>query len=92
MKRALSGFGLLALLIAMSGGAAADQPDTNKVLRYAFEVAETSMDPHKVSDVYSTILNNGVFDAPRQLIGKRQGLEDSVEAATSKTALAAIVW
>ena len=27
-----------------------------------------------------------------QLIGKRQGLEDSVEAATSKTALAAIVW
>ena len=27
-----------------------------------------------------------------QLIGKRQGLEDSVEAATSKTALAAIAW
>lgn len=27
-----------------------------------------------------------------QLIGKRQGLEDSVDAATSKTALAAINW
>ena len=27
-----------------------------------------------------------------QLIGKRQGLEDSIEAATSKTALAAIAW
>lgn len=27
-----------------------------------------------------------------QLIGKRQGLEDSIEAATSKTALAAIIW
>ena len=27
-----------------------------------------------------------------QLIGKRQGLEDSVDAATSKTALAAIAW
>lgn len=26
------------------------------------------------------------------LIGKRQGLEDSIDAATSKTALAAIVW
>ena len=27
-----------------------------------------------------------------QLIGKRQGLEDAIDAATSKTALAAIVW
>lgn len=27
-----------------------------------------------------------------QLIGKRQGLEDSIDAATSKTALAAITW
>ena len=27
-----------------------------------------------------------------QLIGKRQGLEDSIEAATSKTALASIIW
>lgn len=27
-----------------------------------------------------------------QLIGKRQGLEDAVDAATSKTALAAITW
>ncbi|MCY7388400.1 MAG: ABC transporter substrate-binding protein, partial [Burkholderiales bacterium] len=35
-----------------------------KVLRYAFEVAETSFDPHKVSDVYSGIVNKGMFDAP----------------------------
>lgn len=27
-----------------------------------------------------------------QLIGKRQGLEDAIDAATSKTALAAITW
>lgn len=27
-----------------------------------------------------------------QLIGKRQGLEDAIDSATSKTALAAIVW
>ena len=45
-------------------GVANAQPDPNKVLRYAFEVAETSLDPHKVSDVYSLILNNAVFDAP----------------------------
>ena len=44
--------------------AAFAQPDPNKVLRYAFEISESSMDPHKVSDVYSIILNNAVFDAP----------------------------
>jgi ABC-type transport system substrate-binding protein len=39
-------------------------PDPAKVLRYAFEIAETSFDPHKVSDVYSSIVNNAMFDAP----------------------------
>lgn len=39
-------------------------PDKNKVLRYAFEIAETSFDPHKVSDVYSNIVNGAIFDAP----------------------------
>jgi ABC-type transport system substrate-binding protein len=43
---------------------AAYMPDKNKVLRYAFEVAETGMDPHKVSDVYSTIVHNAIFDTP----------------------------
>ena len=41
-----------------------DRPDPEKVLRYAFEVAETSFDPQKVSDVYSSIANNAMFDAP----------------------------
>ena len=40
------------------------QPDPNKILRYAFEVAESSFDPHKNSDVYSNIVNNAIFDAP----------------------------
>jgi len=39
-------------------------PDKNKVIRYAFEIAETSMDPQKVSDVYSTIVHNAIFDTP----------------------------
>jgi ABC-type transport system substrate-binding protein len=39
-------------------------PDKNKVIRYPFEIAETSMDPHKVSDVYSTIVHNAIFDTP----------------------------
>ena len=47
----------------LAGGANA-QADPDKVLRYAFEVAETSFDPHKVSDVYSIICNNAMFDAP----------------------------
>jgi hypothetical protein len=34
------------------------------VLRYAFEIAETSFDPHRISDVYSNIVNQGMFDAP----------------------------
>ena len=34
------------------------------MFRYAFEVAETSFDPHKVSDLYSNILNSAMFDAP----------------------------
>jgi ABC-type transport system substrate-binding protein len=43
---------------------AARSADPNKVLRYAFEVAETSFDPLKVSDVYSSIVNKGMFDTP----------------------------
>ena len=39
-------------------------PDKSKVLRYAFEIAETGMDPHRVSDVYSTIAHNAIFDSP----------------------------
>ena len=41
-----------------------DRPDVEKVLRYAFEVAETSFDPQKVTDVYSTIVNKAMFDSP----------------------------
>ena len=41
-----------------------DHPDPEKVLRYAFEIAETSFDPQKVSDVYSDIANNAMFDTP----------------------------
>ena len=43
---------------------AAYSPDKNKVLRYAFEISETGMDPHRVSDVYSTMAHNAIFDSP----------------------------
>ena len=53
-----------ALLAAIATTHAGAQADPNKVLRYAFEVAESSFDPHKNSDVYSNIVNNAIFDAP----------------------------
>ena len=43
---------------------AAHAADPNKVLRYAFEVAETSFDPSRVSDLYSNVVNGSMFDAP----------------------------
>ncbi|MEK7738369.1 MAG: hypothetical protein AAB319_11535, partial [Pseudomonadota bacterium] len=41
-----------------------DRPDPAKVLRNAFEVAETSFDPQRISDVYSNIVNGAMFDTP----------------------------
>ncbi len=57
MRRAL-----LVLLLAALGSAHAADP--NKVFRYAFEVAETHLDPQRISDLYSGILCNGIYDAP----------------------------
>ncbi|HEX6707616.1 MAG TPA: ABC transporter substrate-binding protein [Albitalea sp.] len=54
--------GVLALLAAASA-VGADAPAA-KVLRYAFEVAETSFDPAKVSDLYSRTLTPHIFEAP----------------------------
>ena len=38
--------------------------DARKVLRYAFEVAETGFDPAQISDWYSSIINEQIFDTP----------------------------
>lgn len=57
-------FATMVAVAVLAAGNAAAQADPNKVLRYAFEIAETSFDPQKVSDVYSSIVNNAVFDAP----------------------------
>src|SRR5579859_4324100 len=53
---------LVAALLAFAAIPASAQPQ--KVLRYAFEIAETSFDPQRISDVYSNIVNQGMFDAP----------------------------
>jgi ABC-type transport system substrate-binding protein len=43
---------------------AAQAADPNKVFRYAFEIAETSFDPPRISDLYSNIVNGAMFDTP----------------------------
>ena len=48
-----------ALAGATLGAAAAD-----KVLRYAFPIAETGFDPAELSDLYSSNLVDNIFDAP----------------------------
>jgi ABC-type transport system substrate-binding protein len=64
MKIASTFHVLLLAFAAFAPSSAAQAADPNKVLRYAFEIAETSFDPHKVSDVYSSIVNKGMFDTP----------------------------
>ena len=61
MKTLLLAAGLLtaAALYAQTPG----QPGApKKVLRYAFEVAETSLDPAKISDLYSRTLTPHIFE------------------------------
>ncbi len=55
---------LFASLAAPVSAPAHAEADPNKVLRYAFEIAETSFDPHRISDVYSNIVNGAIFDTP----------------------------
>jgi len=58
VKRVLAG--LLVALALIAAPAHADTP--KKVLRYAFEVAETSLDPVHVNDLYSRILTPHMFE------------------------------
>ena len=55
---------LVSLLLLAAGAAPAYAADPNKVFRYAFEIAETSFDTQKISDLYSNIINSAMFDAP----------------------------
>ncbi len=51
-----------ALSLATSTHAETPTAPSLKVMRYAFEVAESSMDPAKVSDNYSRILTANIFE------------------------------
>jgi ABC-type transport system substrate-binding protein len=53
---------LLCLLLAV--GVPAAHGTERKVLRYAFEIAETGFDPAEISDLYSRDIVRNIFDAP----------------------------
>ncbi|MES2101501.1 MAG: ABC transporter substrate-binding protein [Pseudomonadota bacterium] len=66
-RRAVLGAGLSATLGVSVGAAAPPPPATAagappKVLRYAFEIAETSLDPVKLQDLYSRTLTAHLFE------------------------------
>lgn len=54
----------LGLLLTVSATTAFAQADPKKILRYSFEVAETTLDPQKISDIYSNFINDAIFDTP----------------------------
>jgi ABC-type transport system substrate-binding protein len=54
----------LLLTVALLGPVAAAHGAERKVLRYAFEIAETGFDPVEISDVYSREVTRNIFDAP----------------------------
>ena len=54
------GLCLLAAISLIADGAFAADP--NKVLRYAFPIAETNFDPAQVSDTYSQTVNQSIFE------------------------------
>jgi len=56
----------LAATLAVVAATAADFPPdrAQKVLRYAFERAETTFDPQKTSDVYSNFVESAIFETP----------------------------
>jgi len=43
-------------------GAVHAAPESKKVLRYAFEVAETGLDPARISDIYSRTITPHIFE------------------------------
>ena len=53
-----------AVAAALAAACAAHAADPNKVLRYAFERAETTFDPQKTSDIYSNFIESAILETP----------------------------
>ncbi|MBC8118563.1 MAG: bicyclomycin resistance protein, partial [Burkholderiaceae bacterium] len=55
---------LAAAPFAPAAAAQASRPNGKKILRYAFEVAETGFDPAAINDLYSRIVTSHIFESP----------------------------
>ncbi len=58
-----SAFFCVCLILLSVGSLQAQNRPTEKVLRYAFEIAETGFDPAQISDAYSRVVAASIFDA-----------------------------
>jgi ABC-type transport system substrate-binding protein len=67
-RRGARGLATLALLAGLLAAACAPTSAwaADKVLRYAFRIAETGFDPAQISDLYSRNIASNIFDAPLQ--------------------------
>ena len=62
--RAWLGAAIFGLTCAAHAQPAPEQPSVaKKVLRYAFEIAETGLDPAKIGDLYSRTITPHIFEA-----------------------------
>jgi ABC-type transport system substrate-binding protein len=53
-----------AFIVALACAALVAPCAAQKVLRYAFPVAETGFDPAQISDLYSRVITSNIFEAP----------------------------
>ncbi len=64
MKRSVLLALATSLALAWGPGSAQSQGAQPRVLRYAFQIAETGFDPAQISDLYSRTVAAAIFDAP----------------------------
>ena len=62
----LAGLALVCLACAAAPAQGDKTSSAGKTLRYAFLVAESGFDPVQITDLYSNIINNGMFEAPME--------------------------
>ncbi|MFY7867643.1 ABC transporter substrate-binding protein [Roseateles sp.] len=63
LARSVTALGLGLCLAVPALASKAEAPASPKVLRYAFQVAETGFDPVQLSDTYSRIITSHIFEA-----------------------------
>ena len=79
---------ILALVVIVPPAAA------EKVLRYAFQIAETGFDPAQINDVYSSIIIAHIFDSPLKLeyLARPYKMSPNTAAAMPEVSADGKVW